>query len=91
MGRPRLLVLDEPSFGVAPRIVQQIFQLIEAINRDDGVSVLLVEQNAALALGIASAALLLESGRVSVAGTPARMRDDPRIRQGYLGHLKSAR
>jgi branched-chain amino acid transport system ATP-binding protein len=91
MSRPRLLVLDEPSFGVAPRIVQQIFQLIETINRDEGVSILLVEQNAALALGIAREALLIESGRIRAADSAARLRADPTIRQSYLGQLKSRR
>jgi branched-chain amino acid transport system ATP-binding protein len=91
MGRPRLLVLDEPSFGVAPRIVQQIFQLIETVNREQGVSVLLVEQNAAIALAVAGDALLLETGRVRTAGPSARLREDPTIRQSYLGQLKSRR
>jgi branched-chain amino acid transport system ATP-binding protein len=86
MLRPRLLLLDEPSFGLAPRIVQELFEIFRAINKKDRVSMLLVEQNAALALKLADTAYLLETGRVVIAGTADAIRSDEAIRRSYLGY-----
>ncbi len=86
MMAPRLLVLDEPSFGLAPRIVEDIFTIVERIRREDGVSVLLVEQNASLALELADYAYLIETGYVVASGTAKALADDPQIRRSYLGY-----
>jgi len=83
---PRLLLLDEPSFGLAPRIVENIFAIIERIRRDERVSVLLVEQNASLALELADQAYLLETGYVVMSGASKTLADDPQIRRSYLGY-----
>lgn len=84
MRRPTLLLLDEPSLGLAPKIVAQIFDLIDRI-RAEGVSILLVEQNARAALRIADHAAVLEDGRIMLAGPADQLRDDPRIAEAYLG------
>ena len=84
MGRPRLLMLDEPSLGLAPILVEEMFRVIEEINRQ-GVTVLLVEQNTEHALAIAHRGFVLESGRVALAGTGAELLADPRVREAYLG------
>jgi branched-chain amino acid transport system ATP-binding protein len=86
MLRPRLLLLDEPSFGLAPRIVQELFEIFRAINQRDRVSMLLVEQNAALALQLADQAYLLETGRVVISGSAEAIRGDEAVRRSYLGH-----
>jgi branched-chain amino acid transport system ATP-binding protein len=86
MLRPRLLLLDEPSFGLAPLIVQELFEIFRAINEQDGVSMLLVEQNASLALKLADQAYLLETGRVVISGTAESIRSDEAIRRSYLGY-----
>jgi branched-chain amino acid transport system ATP-binding protein len=86
MMAPRLLVLDEPSFGLAPRIVEDIFTIVERIRRDEHVSVLLVEQNASLALELADHAYLIETGYVVASGTAKKLADDPQIRRSYLGY-----
>ena len=86
MLRPRLLLLDEPSFGLAPRIVQELFEIFRAINKESRVSMLLVEQNAALALKLADTAYLLETGRVVISGTADAIRSDEAIRRSYLGY-----
>ena len=86
MLRPRLLLLDEPSLGLAPQVVQEIFRIVRAINQREGVSVLLVEQNAALALGLADHAYLLETGRVVLAGPAEEIRKDDAVRRAYLGY-----
>ena len=86
MLRPRLLLLDEPSLGLAPLVVQEIFRIVRAINQREGVSVLLVEQNAALALGLADHAYLLETGRVVLAGPAEEIRKDEAVRRAYLGY-----
>ena len=86
MLRPRLLLLDEPSFGLAPLLVQELFEILRAINERDRVSMLLVEQNAALALKVADQAYLLETGRVVLAGTAAEVGADESIRRSYLGY-----
>ena len=85
MLRPRLLLLDEPSFGLAPMIVAEIFRIMRQINREDQVSMLLVEQNATLALDIAHRAYLLETGRVAVSGPSEDIRRDENVRRAYLG------
>jgi len=84
--RPKLLLLDEPSFGLAPLVVREIFDIMRRVNQDDGVSILLVEQNASLALAIADRACLLETGRIVVAGPAAEIRKDEAIRRSYLGY-----
>jgi branched-chain amino acid transport system ATP-binding protein len=86
MLRPRLLLLDEPSLGLAPLVVQEIFRIVRAINQKEGVSVLLVEQNATLALGLADHAYLLETGRVVLAGPAEEIRKNEAVRRAYLGY-----
>jgi branched-chain amino acid transport system ATP-binding protein len=86
MSRPRLLLLDEPSLGLAPLVVREIFRIVQTINRDEGVSVLLVEQNAAIALDLADHAYLLETGRVVMSGPAADLKKDDAIRRSYLGY-----
>jgi len=86
MMSPRLLVLDEPSFGLAPRIVEDIFNIVERIRREERVSVLLVEQNASLALDLADQAYLIETGYVVMSGPAKTLADDPQIRRSYLGY-----
>ena len=84
--RPKLLLLDEPSFGLAPLIVAEIFQIMHRIRRDEGVAILLVEQNASLALEIAERAYLLETGRIVVSGLAAEISRDESVRRSYLGY-----
>jgi branched-chain amino acid transport system ATP-binding protein len=84
MARPRLLLLDEPSMGLAPQFIQQIFRVIEDINRE-GVTVLLVEQNATQALGLAHQAYVLETGEVTRSGPGSELLADPTIQDAYLG------
>ena len=86
MARPKLLLLDEPSLGLAPLVVRAIFEIVRTINTDDGVAVLLVEQNANLALDIAHRAYLLETGRVAAQGDAAQLASDEAIRRSYLGY-----
>jgi branched-chain amino acid transport system ATP-binding protein len=86
MLKPRLLLLDEPSFGLAPLVVQELFEIFRAINQADGTSMLLVEQNAALALRLADHAYLLETGRVVISGTSEAIRSDESVRRSYLGY-----
>jgi branched-chain amino acid transport system ATP-binding protein len=84
MARPKLLLLDEPSLGLAPVIVLELFKLIRRVN-EDGVAVLLVEQNVAMALDIAARAYVLEQGRIVAEGAPATLMNDPRLKAAYLG------
>jgi len=86
MMAPRLLVLDEPSFGLAPRVVDDIFTIVERIRQEERVSVLLVEQNASLALELADHAYLIETGYVVASGSAKALADDPQIRRSYLGY-----
>ncbi len=86
MLRPRLLLLDEPSFGLAPLVVQDIFRILRRINQEQGVSMLLVEQNATLALDLADHVYLLETGRVVVSGPSSVIRNDEAVRRSYLGY-----
>ena len=83
---PRLMLLDEPSFGLAPLIVQEIFRIMRRINTEAMVSMLLVEQNAALALELADHAYVLETGRVVMSGKSADVKSDEAIRKSYLGY-----
>ncbi|MBN8929603.1 MAG: ABC transporter ATP-binding protein [Rhodospirillales bacterium 69-11] len=84
--RPRLLLLDEPSFGLAPLIVQEIFGIMRRIREEERVGILLVEQNANLALAFAEEAYLLETGRIVVSGAAAEISKDESIRRSYLGY-----
>jgi branched-chain amino acid transport system ATP-binding protein len=85
MGRPKFLMLDEPSLGIAPLLVKSIFRQIVEINRERGITILLVEQNANLALEIASHGFVLETGRVILQNDAATLRADPQVRSAYLG------
>ena len=85
MSRPNLLMLDEPSLGLAPIVIEQVFDRIVELNRRTGLGVLLVEQNSAMALEIASRAFVLETGTITLSGPSAVLADDPRIREAYLG------
>jgi branched-chain amino acid transport system ATP-binding protein len=85
MGRPKLLLLDEPCTGLAPLIVEEIFEMVQTLNRDEGLTVLVAEQDVETALDVASSAYVLETGRVVAAGTSAQLRADERIRGAYLG------
>ncbi|MEY4752145.1 MAG: hypothetical protein RIQ60_4359 [Pseudomonadota bacterium] len=86
MLRPRLLLLDEPSFGLAPLIVEEIFEILRTINASDGVSMLLVEQNARLALETAHQAYLIETGRIALSGSSQTLMADESVRRVYLGY-----
>ena len=86
MMRPKLLLLDEPSFGLAPLIVQEIFQIMRTVSQQQRVSMLLVEQNASLALELADYVYLLETGRVVISGTSRDIQQDPSVRRAYLGY-----
>jgi branched-chain amino acid transport system ATP-binding protein len=84
MSRPRLLMLDEPSMGLAPNLVERIYETIQEINRS-GMAILLVEQNANYALEVSSRGYVLETGRIVLANESARLRDDPEVQRAYLG------
>ncbi len=86
MLRPRLMLLDEPSFGLAPLVVRDIFEILRRINADEGVTMLIVEQNARLALDLADHAYLLETGRIVLEGPSADIRADEGIQRSYLGY-----
>ncbi|MFZ7942863.1 MULTISPECIES: ABC transporter ATP-binding protein [Bacillaceae] len=86
MAKPKLLLLDEPSMGLAPLMVKQIFSIIEQINKD-GTTVLLVEQNANMALSIANRAYVIETGRIEISGTAAELQASEDIKKAYLGGL----
>ena len=86
MLRPRLLLLDEPSFGLAPLVVQEIFRIMQRIRTEQRVSILLVEQNASLALEVADHAYLLETGRVVLGGAAEVVKADEAVRRSYLGY-----
>lgn len=85
MARPKLLLLDEPSLGLAPMIVREIAKLIAQVNREDGVSVILVEQNSRMALKVSRRAYVLETGRIGLAGPSAELADNDHVRRLYLG------
>ena len=84
MMNPQIIMMDEPSLGLAPIIVEEIFELIEKI-RESGKTVLLIEQNASMALNIADRAYVLENGRVTLSGTGKELLDDPKVQAAYLG------
>ncbi len=86
MGRPKLLLLDEPSMGLAPVLVERIFQVIEEINKQ-GTTILLVEQNANVALEIATRGYVLETGSIVNAAPAEKLREDPKVREAYLGEI----
>jgi branched-chain amino acid transport system ATP-binding protein len=85
MAHARLIMLDEPSLGLAPLIVQEIFGIVQRINRESGTTILLVEQNARLAMGLADYAYLMENGRIVLEGPPAKLRENQDVQQFYLG------
>jgi branched-chain amino acid transport system ATP-binding protein len=85
MSRPSLLMLDEPSLGLAPIVIEQVFDRILELNRRTGLGVLLVEQNSAMALEIANRAFVLETGTITLSGPAETLAQDPRIREAYLG------
>jgi branched-chain amino acid transport system ATP-binding protein len=84
MSRPTLLLLDEPSMGLSPILVEEIFRIIVEINKQ-GTSILLVEQNAQMALSIASRAYVLETGRIVLSGSAKKIAEDPQVKAAYLG------
>ncbi|HEX5477281.1 MAG TPA: ABC transporter ATP-binding protein [Burkholderiales bacterium] len=86
MLRPRLLLLDEPSFGLAPLVVRELFSILRAVKQAERVSMLLVEQNAAMALDLADHAYLIETGRVVLSGTARDIKGDDSVRRAYLGY-----
>lgn len=86
MARPRLLLLDEPSLGLAPLVVRDIFKIIKTINEEDGVTILLVEQDAKIALSVASYGYVLETGRVVVAEQADKLATNETVRRSYLGY-----
>ena len=86
MQRPRLLLLDEPSLGLAPIIVRELYEIVQRLNQEEGLAVLVVEQNAKLALDIAARAYVLEAGRVALEGTSDELRRNEGVRRSYLGY-----
>lgn len=85
MARPKLLLLDEPSLGIAPKLVQDIARSIISINRDDNVSVVLVEQNSQLAMSISHYTYLISTGEIAMSGESKKLRNNPQIKKMYLG------
>ena len=85
MSKPRFLMLDEPSLGIAPLLVKTIFEKIVEINREQGITILLVEQNANLALEISHHGYVLETGRIILADASAALRKNPQVKSAYLG------
>ena len=83
---PRLMLLDEPSFGLAPLVVRELFQILRRINQAERVSMLLVEQNASMALELADHAYLIETGRVVLGGRASELKSDDSVRKSYLGY-----
>jgi len=86
MQRPRLLLLDEPSLGLAPKLVTEIFRIIKDLNDAEGLTVLVVEQNAHIALQLAQTAYVLEVGRVALSGPSAELQAHETVRRSYLGY-----
>jgi branched-chain amino acid transport system ATP-binding protein len=86
MSRPKLLLLDEPSLGLAPLVVREFFRTVRELNENEGLTVLVVEQDARIALSISSRAYVLEVGRVALTGPSAELRDDENVRRSYLGY-----
>lgn len=90
MGHPKMLMLDEPSMGLAPLVIEEVFERITAINRTTGIPVLLVEQNAALALGVSNRAYVLERGNITHSGPSKDLAEDDKVKEAYLGKKKHA-
>ena len=88
MAKPKLMLLDEPSLGLAPRLVEEIFNIVKTINREEGVGILLVEQNAMAALNIASHGYIMENGRVVMDGMAEKLKANPDVKEFYLGLTK---
>jgi branched-chain amino acid transport system ATP-binding protein len=86
MSRPRLLLLDEPSLGLAPMVVREFFRTVRQLNEEEGLTVLVVEQDARIALAVSSRAYVLEVGRVALAGASSQLRVDESVRRSYLGY-----
>ena len=91
MAHPRLMLLDEPSMGLAPMLVEEIFQIVQRLNREQQLTVLLVEQNARYALETASRGYVLQTGSIVASGNCATLRNDDRVRQAYLGRSAAER
>jgi branched-chain amino acid transport system ATP-binding protein len=89
MSRPKLLMMDEPSMGLAPLIVERIFDIVQELNRD-GITIFMVEQNAHMALKVAHKFFLMEQGKVTFAGAPGQVAEDDVIRRAYLGSMKAS-
>ncbi len=85
MSRPRMIMFDEPSMGLSPLLVEQIFEAVLRLNREQGLTILLVEQDVRLALTVASHAYILENGEITLQGAAAQLMDDPAVRRAYLG------
>ena len=85
MAKPKLMMLDEPSLGLAPMLVQEIFGIIERINKEQNTTILLVEQNANLALNVADYAYIMENGRIVLEGEPKTLKENADVREFYLG------
>ena len=85
MSRPEILILDEPSMGLAPLLVKEIFEIIKDLNKNNGTTILLVEQNAKMALGIADRAYVLETGKIIKSGIASELLNDDVVRKAYLG------
>ncbi|HEY3363545.1 MAG TPA: ABC transporter ATP-binding protein [Symbiobacteriaceae bacterium] len=90
MARPKLLLMDEPSLGLAPIVVQQVFQTVQEINKSMGTTVLLVEQNASMALSIANRGYVMETGRIVLEGPAQELLKNPEVREAYLGGKRAA-
>jgi branched-chain amino acid transport system ATP-binding protein len=86
MARPRLVLLDEPSLGLSPRLVRQIFDIVRRLNREERLTILLVEQNASVALAVSSYAYILENGEIAIEGPSEQIRADDMVRKTYLGN-----
>ncbi len=91
MARPRLLLLDEPSLGLAPRVAHEIFTLVQRLNADEGMTIFLVEQNAKMALQLAEYGYVMENGKIVLDGPAERLREDADVKEFYLGMSKSGR
>jgi branched-chain amino acid transport system ATP-binding protein len=91
MARPKLMLLDEPSLGLAPLLVQDIFRIVQQINREEKTTMLLVEQNASLALSIANFAYIMENGRIVLDGDPVKLKENEDVKEFYLGGGEGAR
>jgi branched-chain amino acid transport system ATP-binding protein len=85
MSRPRLLLLDEPTLGLAPKLVRLVFDLVRRLRDEEGITVLLVEQNVHQALDLCDRAYVMRTGRIEAEGTPDELRASPRVEQAYLG------